>query len=322
MAVRARQRTLADGVELAGRGLHGGHPVRMRLLPAPPDSGVVFARVDLRGRPEVAARSSSAVAAARRTVLASGRARVETPEHLLSACHGMGVDNLRVELDAPEPPALDGSALVYVEAMREVGLREQDAPPRPFRVLDEFTYARGETRLRLSPADALEARVSIEHPDPIIGFQQIEMVVDEETYAREIGPARTFGNETEARVLARAGLARGAGLANTVVVAAEGDRVLNGDGLRFAGGDEFVRHKMLDLVGDLALLGTPLLARVSAHRPGHASTARALRALRARGELWSVVHLETDPEANSLASNPLDGAAKVLGDRVDEDRTK
>jgi UDP-3-O-[3-hydroxymyristoyl] N-acetylglucosamine deacetylase / 3-hydroxyacyl-[acyl-carrier-protein] dehydratase len=252
----------------------------MRLLPAPVGSGVVFRRTDLGAPVDVPAQLAQVGATDRGTTLAAGEARIHTVEHLLSAFAGMGIDNAVVELDAAEPPAADGSARVFVELLSRAGVEEQDAPARTITVAEAFSFTDGESSYVVSPADAFEASAAIEFDHVRIGRQFASFRVDPESYAREIAPARTFGFLKEVEGLRARGLALGGAVENAVVLTDEG--LAEGVELRFA--DEFVRHKMLDLIGDLALLGGRLRVHVVARKPSHRGNVALAREIQARAE--------------------------------------
>ena len=275
------QHTLAPAVATRGVGVHSGHPVTLRLLPAPVDHGIVFARTDLPGAPTVAADWRQVVETRLSTVLAGARgARVGTVEHLMAALRALGVDNLRVELDGPEVPILDGSAAPWVSLIDRAGLQAQAAPGRRLRVLRAVRIADGDKWAMLLPDEGERFSIEIDFADPVVGRQRMDLRLDAEGFRRAVAPARTFGFMRDIAPLQAQGLALGGSLDNAVVIG-EG-RVLNPEGLRFA--DEFVRHKLLDCVGDLYLAGAPILGRVVASRPGHALNHALLLALFASAE--------------------------------------
>jgi len=261
------QQTIARPVACAGRGLHTGAAVRLRLRPAPAGAGLAFVREIDGRRIEIPARAECAATGARATTLARAGASVATVEHLLAACVGLGVDNLRAEVDGPELPACDGSAAAFVALLREAGLRAQATPRRVLRLARALEVREGGRWIRAEPHERLAVEYAIDYAHPAIGRQQVAFDGDDpERFARELAPARTFGFVAELPGLRAAELARGASLA--CAIAFDGLRVLNPEGLRFA--DEPVRHKALDLLGDLALLGRRLVARVRVERGGHA----------------------------------------------------
>lgn len=276
------QRTLAHPVELEGEGLHTGRRARLRLLPAPADSGRVFARTDLGGA-EVPVSIEHLATRGYATRLVKGEASVETPEHLLAAVVAVGIDNLRLELDGPEVPIFDGSSEPFVSVLREVGLEEQEALRRYLTVARPLQVGEDGKRIEVHPCTELRLTYAIDFEHPQLGYQELTCSVFRPVeFALKLAPARTFVMEREVEALRNAGLARGGSLENTVVVGEKG--VLGDAPLRFP--DEFVRHKMLDLLGDLALLGLPLRAHVMAYRAGHHLHGRFVRRLLAARDHW------------------------------------
>nr|WP_144187060.1 UDP-3-O-acyl-N-acetylglucosamine deacetylase [Elioraea rosea] len=282
----APQRTLRAPIGCTGIGLHSGARIALRLLPAAPDSGIVFRRTDLGGI-EIPARFDHVVDTRLNTTLGlPGRpdAVVGTVEHVMAALAGMGVDNAVVELDGAEVPVMDGSAAPFVFLIECAGLVAQEAPRQVVEVLRPVRVAEGEGFVTLLPASfqglALEAE--IDFPAAAVRRQSRAVRLTPHGFKADLAAARTFGFAEEVEALRAAGLARGGSLKNAVVVS--GARILNEGGLRFA--DEFVRHKLLDMVGDLALSGVSLTARVVARRPGHRLNNLALRALFADDAAW------------------------------------
>ena len=263
-----RQRTIAEKISCTGVGLHTGKPVQLTLHPARANSGIVFVRTDLANPVEIPATPASLTSKALlATTLGRGGVTLDTVEHLLAATYGLGVDNLRVEVDGPEIPGMDGSAASFVFLLRAAGLFEQSAPRLVLRIARPIEIRDGQRRIRIEPARGFRVSYEIDFDHPRIGRQALrDLELTEEKFEREIARARTFGFVGEVDALWRAGRARGACLDNTVVL--DASRVLNRDGLRFP--DEFVRHKILDLLGDLALLGTRLEGHVRVERGGHA----------------------------------------------------
>ncbi len=274
---QAFQHTLARCVGVEGIGIHSGARTRLELHPASPGTGWRFVRRDVRDRdPVVAAKAEAVVDTRLCTVLANrDDVRVATVEHLCAALAALGVDNVRIELDGPEIPILDGSAREWVALIDSAGLAPQGALRRRFALRRPLRIRHGESSALLIPCEAPRYSVSIEFPERLIGRQRFDFELSAEGFRREIAPARTFGLVRDIERLLAEGLARGGSLDNAVVV--DGEQVLNPGGLRFP--DEFVRHKLLDLIGDLALIGAPIMAQVIAHRPGHALNNRILRAL-------------------------------------------
>jgi UDP-3-O-[3-hydroxymyristoyl] N-acetylglucosamine deacetylase len=272
-----RQRTLKSSISASGVGLHTGRKVRMTLRPAPIDAGIVFRRIDLATPVDIPARAELVGETRLSSCLVRDGAKVYTVEHLMSALGGLGVDNVYVDLDGPEVPIMDGSAAPFVLLVQQAGLEQQRAPKRFLRVTRSVEVKDGDKWARLDPYEGYRLAFSIDFKHPVIerSTQSVTLDFAETSYLKEIARARTFGFMHEVEELRENGLALGGGLDNAVVL--DEYRVLNADGLRFA--DEFIRHKLLDAVGDLYLLGSPLLASFSAHKSGHALNNRLVRAL-------------------------------------------
>jgi UDP-3-O-[3-hydroxymyristoyl] N-acetylglucosamine deacetylase len=286
----AYQHTLAGAAIFAGIGLHTGRRVRAAIVPAPAGAGIVFVRTDL-GERAIAATAGNVVNTRMNTVLGDGAdATVSTVEHLMAALAALEIDNALIELDGPEVPIMDGSAIDFVRFIDHVGRRRQEAPREYLEVLAPIEVRDGERRVALTPAARLELAFEIEFDSPAIGRQSIDLVLDEAAFRGELADARTFGFLHEVEALRAAGLALGGSLANAVVVNGEG--VLNPEGLRQP--DEFVRHKAMDALGDLYLLGHPLLARFEGICAGHALNNAIARELLARPETWRVRTLSDD----------------------------
>jgi UDP-3-O-[3-hydroxymyristoyl] N-acetylglucosamine deacetylase len=277
-----RQRTIAETISCTGIGLHTGAPVHLTLHPAQPGTGLVFVRRDLPHPIEIPVRPDAMCGNSYATSLGRGDVTVSTVEHLLSALYCLGVHNARVEVDGPEIPIMDGSAASFVFLIRAAGIVEQPVPLRRLRVRRGFEIREGDRSIRIEPSRSLKVTYGVDYAHPAIGQQSIKgMVVSTASFEREICRARTFGFLHEVEALWRAGLGRGGCLDNTVVL--DESRVLNREGLRWP--DEFVRHKVLDLLGDLALLGMGLEAHVEVERGGHALHQRLVTELLARPEL-------------------------------------
>jgi UDP-3-O-[3-hydroxymyristoyl] N-acetylglucosamine deacetylase len=290
-----RQRTLKSLISASGVGLHTGRKVRMTLRPAPPDAGIVFRRVDLAVPVEIPARAELVGETRLSSCLVRDGVKVYTVEHLMSALGGLGVDNAYVDLDADEVPIMDGSAAPFVLLVQQAGLEEQGAPKRFLRVLRRVEVKEGDKWARLEPYQGYSLAFSIDFKHPVIdrSTQSVKLDFAETSYLKEIARARTFGFMQDVENLRESGLALGGGLDNAVVL--DENRVLNAEGLRFA--DEFIRHKLLDAVGDLYLLGKPLLGAFSAHKSGHALNNRLLRALLADAAASETVSFERAEEA-------------------------
>ncbi|MBV6487503.1 MAG: UDP-3-O-acyl-N-acetylglucosamine deacetylase [Pseudorhodoplanes sp.] len=286
-----RQTTLRDQIAVTGVGVHSGVPVTLTLHPGDADTGIVFTRTDESGRErEVRADYRSVTATELATVLgdASG-VLCSTAEHVLAALRGLGVDNAVVELDGPEVPIMDGSAAPFVAAIDQAGIALTNAPRRFIEVLKPVRVARGESWGELRPyADGFRVEIEIAFNNPLIGRQSIATDVEPDLFRRELARARTFGFMKDVSALWSAGKALGAGFENTVVMSE--NRVLNPEGLRYP--DEFVRHKALDAVGDLALAGVPLLGVYRSMRGGHKLNHAVLTALMSDPSAWALVEAE------------------------------
>ena len=277
------QHTLAGPAIFAGVGLHGGQRVRAVVLPAPAGSGVVLVRTDVEGDNRVAAIGSNVVDTRLNTVIGNAAGvTVSTVEHLLAALAALEVDNAVVELDGPEVPIMDGSAEPFVQMIDHTGRRRQEAPREYLQVLAPIEVRDGDKVARLVPASRFEMSFEIAFDSPAIGRQRVELALDETSFRAELANCRTFGFLHEVEALRRAGLALGGSLENAVVT--DGEGVLNPEGLRHP--DEFVRHKALDAMGDLYLLGCPLIGRFEGLYAGHALNNALVREVLARPKAW------------------------------------
>lgn len=296
----ARQRTLKSAIGCRGIGLHSGAKVTMTLRPAGVGTGIVFRRTDIAGGGAVIPARWDNVGDTRLNSCLTNEAGVSvgTVEHLMAALAGMGVDNAVVEISGPEVPVMDGSAFPFLFLIECAGLTEQDAPRRALKVLKRVVVKDGDRFASLTPAaEGFSLRFEIDFGDTLIARQECAVHLDEGVFKAEISRARTFGFEHEVAQLRAAGLARGGSLDNAVVVS--GSRVLNEGGLRYE--DEFVRHKILDAVGDLYLAGMPIVGRFHGVRSGHAVNNRLLRELFADASAWAVVEAD---EASAGAALP------------------
>jgi UDP-3-O-[3-hydroxymyristoyl] N-acetylglucosamine deacetylase len=290
-----RQRTLKSLINASGVGLHTGQKVRMTLRPAPADTGIVFRRVDLESPADIPARADLVGETRLSSCLVREGVKIYTVEHLMSALGGLGVDNVYIDLDAPEVPIMDGSAAPFVLLVQQAGIEEQLAPKRFLRVTRRVEVEDGDKWARLEPYEGYKLSFSIDFRHPVIERSTQAVAIDfaETSYLKEIARARTFGFMQEVEDLRESGLALGGGLDNAVVL--DEYRVLNSEGLRFA--DEFIRHKLLDAIGDLYLLGRPLIGAFSAHKSGHALNNRLLRALLAESDALETVVFERAEQA-------------------------
>jgi UDP-3-O-[3-hydroxymyristoyl] N-acetylglucosamine deacetylase len=299
----ARQTTLAGSVEARGIGLHTAVPVQVRLMAAPPDTGYVFRRTDLGGF-EIPATVESVAHCSYATTLMRTGVMLSTVEHLLSALRGCGVDNAYVEVDNLEVPIMDGSAEAFAEMIESAGLVDQPTARRALLVREKVSAVSGNRRISIEPADAYEIDCIIDFPHPLIGVQHRSVTLDNGSFARDIASARTFGFIEEVEALRRANLIRGGSLDNAIVLTRHG--MLNETGLRFS--DEFVRHKILDIIGDLALLGMTLLGRVTAERSGHLLHAALMASLLRNRAAWEIVDLPA-PQVAAAPETPASVSA-------------
>jgi UDP-3-O-[3-hydroxymyristoyl] N-acetylglucosamine deacetylase/3-hydroxyacyl-[acyl-carrier-protein] dehydratase len=275
----AKQRTIERPVSYEGVGIHTGKTTTVTLKPGDVNTGVVFVRTDLAGRPQIPVTARSAhydPQRGRRTILRNGNAEVHTVEHLLASIHGLGIDNLLIELDEEEPgEPPDGSVMPIVGLLKQAGLVEQAAPRRYFSLSEAVSLVDDDVQLMALPYDGLRITFTIVYQNDVVGTQSATFDVDQATFEREIAPARTFVLESDVAALKKDGLIKGGSLDNAVVVGK--DRILNPEPLRFE--NEFVRHKILDLIGDLYLLGAPLRAHIVAFKSGHRSHVKFVKKL-------------------------------------------
>ena len=293
------QRTLKTLTKAVGVGLHSGQRVELTLRPAAPDTGIVFRRIDLPEPVDIPVNAEAVTDTRLASTISVGQAKVLTVEHLMSACAGLGIDNLHVDITAEEVPILDGSASSFVFLLQSAGVVEQQVPKKFVRVLKPVEVSEGDGEnikwARLTPYHGykLSFEIDFHHPAVDSTGQQVVFDMSEGVYAREIARARTFGFTKDVEMLRANGLALGGGLDNAIVM--DDYRVLNSDGLRYD--DEFVKHKILDAMGDLYILGKPLLAAYSAFRSGHAMNNRLLRELLSRPDAYEVVTFDKAAEA-------------------------
>jgi UDP-3-O-[3-hydroxymyristoyl] N-acetylglucosamine deacetylase len=293
------QRTLKSLTKAVGVGLHSGQRVELTLRPAPPDTGIVFRRVDLPLPVDIVVSAVAVTDTRMASTISSGNAKVFTVEHLMSACAGLGIDNLIIDITAEEVPILDGSAASFVFLLQSAGIALQQTPKKFVRVTQPVEVREGEGAstkwARLSPYEGykLSFEIDFDHPAVDSTGQRVEFDMGSDSYIRDIARARTFGFTKDVEMMRANGLALGGGLDNAIVM--DDYKVLNTDGLRY--NDEFVKHKILDAMGDLYLLGKPLLAAYSAFRSGHAMNNKLLRELLAHPEAYEIVSFIDDKTA-------------------------
>lgn len=259
------QKTVRKTIEIEGIGIHSGEKCTLKFRPAPANTGVYFIRADLPNRPFLKVSTKNVQAVHYQTVLGGEFFSVATIEHCVSALSALRLDNVYIELDGPEIPICDGSALQFTEALLKAELVELDQPRKYCYVLEPISYSEGDKYAYVLPYHGLRVGVTIEFAHKLIGKQTLDMEITEQSFLREIAPARTFGFLKDAEALKAAGLAKGGGLENCIIL--DDEKIVNPEGLRF--NDEFVRHKILDALGDLVTLEMPLMGHVILHKAGH-----------------------------------------------------
>lgn len=289
-----KQTTLASSVETSGIGLHTAVPVMVRLVPAPPDTGYIFKRTDLGGF-EIPASVECVAHCSYATTLMRTGVMLSTVEHLLAALRGAGVDNAFIEVDNLEVPIMDGSAEVFTELVEKAGLAEQPPARRALLVRERVCVEQGNRSISIEPSDRFEIDCMIDFAHPLIGVQHLRIELSNGAFVREIAGARTFGFTEEIEALRRANLIRGGSLENAIVLTPDG--MLNEGPLRYP--DEFVRHKILDIVGDLALLGMPIMGHVRAERSGHVLHAALMTKLLRTRSAWEIADMDRSMMTNS-----------------------
>lgn len=291
------QRTIRRRIEVKGIGLHTGEPSFLTFCPAPEDTGIYFVRSDLPGRPAISARAEHVQATTMATTLGGKYFSVSTVEHCLSALAAFRIDNLFIELKGPEIPIGDGSASIFLEAILEAGVVEQKQARKYAYISQTIYYGSDEKHAYVVPYNGLRVTCTIEFPHPMIGRQSLDLDINEHSFAREISKARTFGFVRDVEAMRAKGLARGGSLDNALVL--DTHEVLNPEGLRFP--DEFVRHKILDALGDLVTLGMPLMGHLILYKAGHDVMNRLVRTILESPESYRHIELGADlPEDNMV----------------------
>lgn len=302
-----KQRTLKNVIRATGVGLHTGEKVYMTLRPAAVDTGIVFRRVDLEQPVDIRATAENVGDTALSTTLVENGVRVATVEHLLSAFAGLGIDNAYVDLSAPEVPIMDGSAGPFVFLLQSAGIAEQNAAKRFIRIKKPITIEQEDKWAHFEPFEGFKVAFEIEFDHPVFKKHSQQAMLDFSTtsFVKEVSRARTFGFMRDYEMLRERNLARGGSLDNAIVV--DDYRIVNEDGLRYE--DEFVKHKVLDAIGDLYLLGHSLIGAFTGHKSGHALNNALLRALLADGEAWEMVTFEEEETAPISYMAPVHASA-------------
>lgn len=291
------QRTLQAEIKLKSIGLHSGRRVNMTIKPAGMDEGIMFVRSDVPGENRIKADLRNVSDTTLATTIGLNGVRVATIEHLLSAFRGVGVDNAVVEVDSPEVPIMDGSALPFVNQLKSVGTRVQNKSRRFLIVRKEISVSDAEGEAKLVPSNDFQITYTIDYPHPLIGNQTFHMVFSKENYEKEICAARTFGFLKDVEYLQAKGLALGGSLHNAIVL--DDTRIINKEGLRCP--NELVKHKVLDAIGDIFLLGMPLIGHLIARKSGHRLNNLLIRKLIADKEAWTISHFEKRSNTEGLS---------------------
>ncbi|BCD97816.1 UDP-3-O-acyl-N-acetylglucosamine deacetylase [Marinagarivorans cellulosilyticus] len=301
-----KQRTLKNEIRATGVGLHTGQKIYLTLRPGPIDGGIVFRRVDLNPVVEIQAKAENVGDTTLSTTLINGDVRVSTVEHLLSAMAGLGIDNAIIDVSADEVPIMDGSAGPFVFLIQSAGIQEQPAAKKFIRIKKEVTVTDGDKMATFVPFDGFKVSFTIDFDHPVFKGRKLDAVVDfsSTSFVKEISRARTFGFMHEIEYLRSKGLAKGGSVDNAIVV--DKYRILNEDGLRYE--DEFVKHKILDAIGDLYLLGNTLIGEFRAYKSGHGLNNQSLRELIRQPDAWEVVTFEDDEESPIAYHKPLAAA--------------
>ena len=307
-----RQQTLKNSINCSGVALHSGAKVTMVLHPAEADTGIVFRRTDAAGGTEVRALWRHAIETPLCTTLVDDKGnQIATIEHLMSALNACGIDNAVIELNGPEVPIMDGSAAPFVFLIECAGIEQQSSPRRALRILEEVSVSEPHRSASLAPGSSFTVGFEIDFPNTLIGHQEWFTEVTENAFKRDVARARTFGLAQDVEKMRAMGLARGGSLENAVVV--NGQEVVNPEGLRFS--NEFVRHKVLDSIGDLYLVGTPIIGHFQGDRAGHALTLRLLQSLFAEESAWEWTEL-TATAAGSTAAGAQTQPSRAVAARA------
>lgn len=301
-----KQRSLKNEIRATGVGLHTGQKIFLTLRPAPIDTGIVFRRVDLNPIVEIQAHAENVGDTTLSTTLVNGDVRISTVEHLLSAMAGLGIDNAVVEVSADEVPIMDGSAGPFVFLIQSAGIQEQNAPKKFIRIKKEVTVTDGDKTATFVPFDGFKVSFTIDFDHPVFKERKLSASVDfsSTSFVKEVSRARTFGFMHEIEYLRSKGLAKGGSVDNAIVV--DKYRILNEDGLRYE--DEFVKHKILDAIGDLYLLGNSLIGEFKALKSGHGLNNKSLRELIRQTDAWEFVTFENEEEAPISYIKPMAAA--------------
>ena len=289
-----KQRTLRDEIGCTGIGLHSGKKIKMKIRPAPPSTGIRFVRTDLDGHPMVEADYNNVSDTMLATTISSNGCKISTVEHLMAAFFGLGIDNAVVELNGPEVPIMDGSAAPFIFLIKSVGIKEQQKPKRFMVIKKTLKVEDGDHFIRICPSKELKITYMIDFQHPLLRNQKYVLSFSGKDFVREISRARTFGFLKDVQALKENGLAKGGSLDNAIVI--DEFRIINEDGLRFK--DEFVRHKILDFIGDLSIIGFPVIGHFIVEKSGHFLNQLMLKKLMKSEKKWELLTFETPEECN------------------------
>jgi UDP-3-O-[3-hydroxymyristoyl] N-acetylglucosamine deacetylase len=309
--IEAHQYTLKKAVSCCGVGLHTGRTVNLTLKPAPANHGIRFFRSDLVGRPEIPARVDQVVDTRLATTIGAGGARISTTEHLMAALRGSGIDNVEIEVDSHEVPIMDGSAGPFIHLLKRGGRLRQRALRRVLRITSPISFSDREKSIRIEPYDGFKITGRIQFDGDLVQEQRFSIDVNYDRFCREIASARTFGFVEQVESLWQNGLALGGTLDNVIAIHWDRRRILNEDGLRFS--DEFIRHKVLDVIGDIALLGAPVQGHIIADRSGHSLHLGLMQEILNRTDCWEWVKYQK--RGNTMLRQVVD-TTKSAGQRL------
>jgi UDP-3-O-[3-hydroxymyristoyl] N-acetylglucosamine deacetylase len=305
------QHTLHKIVSCTGVGLHSGDQITLNIKPAPENSGIRFFLTDLDDTNGIPAHMDKVVDTRLATTIADAKVMVSTTEHLMAALQGFGVDNADIELDGQEVPIMDGSAGPFVLLLKRAGLKKQKAMRHVLRITKEIVFTSGDTEIRILPYDGFKVSGEIHFDDSIINSQSYSIELSPEKFIKEISQARTFGYVEQVEELWANGLAQGGNLDNVIAIHWDRETILNDGGLRFS--DEFIRHKVLDLIGDLALMGCPILGHIIAKRAGHTQHLAFMKTLIAANDCWEVVEMEE--KGSCSVFHQISATTKAMGEQ-------
>lgn len=309
LPLNPHQHTLRKMVSCTGVGLHSGNEINLSIKPAPENSGIRFYRTDLNDTEGIPAHMDKVVDTRLATTIADAQIIVSTTEHLMAALQGYGVDNADIELDGAEVPIMDGSAGPFMLLMKRAGLRKQKAMRHVLRITKEVIFKSGDTEIRILPYDGFKVSGEIHFEDSLINNQSYSIELNPEKFSKEISQARTFGYVEQVEELWANGLAQGGNLDNVIAIHWDRTTILNDGGLRFS--DEFIRHKVLDLIGDLALMGCPILGHIIAKRAGHTQHLAFMQTLIAADDCWEIIEMEA--KGNHSVLHQIGSTTKSMG---------